>query len=524
MRMLQLPDDLITLLVTFLTNKDKKALRLVNRRLSAFTPLPLNRVFISPSYKNIEVFRAVAAHPIISMQVKEIIWDDARFEKFDPDDDDQSELLPDERVKNKHDFREEVERNIKRFGKSHESFVQAKRSGFDFEARRPLSIGPVPEDLFMSLEENWDLYNRLYDEQETIIRERLDIAAFRDGLVAFPHLERITVTSEAYRPTIVNPYYPTPLIRSLPFGFNYPAPWPWMPEPEDEGNVELTLEEVRRYWRGIVLTLVALAQSERLVPEYIIDTRYEHLGVPYRLFDQPCEELDSLRNLCERGLQRLDLAIHAFPLLQNPGLTQLPRGHLKDVLRKAKYLEHFSLHMATGEHPEDSSPRELNENMDTLSTIPLESWPLLRHITLSSIPVIYSDLIEFCRRLPPTVKSVELIDVGFTEGTYRDFLEVCRDDLLWKSNKPVLAIAHQGGPANFPWRKKCVQEDIARFFEGQHNPFEGMHSGRQIQFGFGIAWDPLDVDFFEPNIPDLETYVCVSPGVYRMRTKEDGAN
>lgn len=521
--MLQLPDDLIALLVTFLTIKDKKALRLVNRHLSAFSPLPLSRVFISPSYKDIQVFRAIAAHPIISKQVKEIVWDDARFEKFDPDDDDQSELLPDERVKNKHDFRERLDDNLHRFGNSEQSFLQAKTAGFDFMAYKPLSTEPVPHERYLSLEQNWELYNGLYAEQEIIVQEGLDVASFKDGLIAFPHLERVTVTSEAYRPTIVNPYYPTPLIRSFPMGFNYPAPWPWMAGSEEYADSEFTLGDIRAHWRGVTLTLAALAQSERVVPEFVIDTRYEQLGVAYQLFDHLSDELRSLQSLCERGLRRLDLAINTFEKLQNPGLYQLPRGHLKGILAKAAALEHFSLHTSAGEHPEDDSSREEGEIMNALGAIPVESWPHLKHLTLSSVPVIYSDLLNFLRRLPKSIRSVDLIDVGFSDCTYKGFLEDCRDDLLWTANNPRLKVAHYEGGGVFPWRKVCVQEDVARFFSGGHNPFEGMSSEHEIQYGFGRIWDPLDDDFEEAHVPDLRCFVFVSPGVYRMRTREEVA-
>lgn len=58
---------------------DRKRLRLTCKVLSDVTPLRLSRVFLSPNPLDIEVFHAIADHPQFRHQIKEIIWDDARF-------------------------------------------------------------------------------------------------------------------------------------------------------------------------------------------------------------------------------------------------------------------------------------------------------------------------------------------------------------------------------------------------------------------------------------------------------------
>jgi hypothetical protein len=42
-------------------------------------PLTFSRVFLSVNPLVIEVFRAVADHPVLRHQITDIIWDDARF-------------------------------------------------------------------------------------------------------------------------------------------------------------------------------------------------------------------------------------------------------------------------------------------------------------------------------------------------------------------------------------------------------------------------------------------------------------
>jgi hypothetical protein len=75
----ELPNELIHYIWNLLTNGGIKNLRLANRRLKTCFRLRFDRVFISPSKRNIEVFRAIANHPEYRSHVSEIIWDDALF-------------------------------------------------------------------------------------------------------------------------------------------------------------------------------------------------------------------------------------------------------------------------------------------------------------------------------------------------------------------------------------------------------------------------------------------------------------
>lgn len=341
--MLQLPDDLLVLFATFLINKERKNLRLVNKRLHLWIPLHISRVFISPSYKNIEVFNAIASHPVYRKQVKEIIWDDAQFEKFADDDEVRDITNSEEEWKDKCLFKEMIQDNLGLIDGTEESFLQARLYDFDFSTDELISSNSVTHERYLSLDENFDLYNRLYAEQQAIIEASFDIECFGRGLSSFPALKRITVTSEAYRPTIISPCYPTPLIRSFPIGFNYPGPLPWKCEEPENTGLNVTANDLCNCWRGILLVLEKLAQHESLVPEFVIDAQYEHFGVAFQLFDSPSDNLRNLEILCQRGLRRLDLAIDIFnPFPSAIGLHQLPQGQPRAVLKHAGALEHFT--------------------------------------------------------------------------------------------------------------------------------------------------------------------------------------
>ena len=64
------------LITSHLPNYDIKSLRLTARFFRDIAILRLNRVFLSPSKQDIDVFIAIAEHDVFRRQVDEIIWDD----------------------------------------------------------------------------------------------------------------------------------------------------------------------------------------------------------------------------------------------------------------------------------------------------------------------------------------------------------------------------------------------------------------------------------------------------------------
>jgi hypothetical protein len=135
----------------------------------------------------------VADHSEYRLQVREIVWDDALFER-------------------RYSIVEE--------------FRPARYEPFKgpFWFQDPVS-GRRP-----TTEENFALYNMLYLEQQQIIEAKLDIDTFRYGLIAFTSLKRVTITSEVHhqrvRTSLQEYRHFTPLTRSFPRGFEYPCPWP----------------------------------------------------------------------------------------------------------------------------------------------------------------------------------------------------------------------------------------------------------------------------------------------------------
>lgn len=67
------PLEILLLILSSLTNRDRKSLRLTCKVLHNTIPLCFSRVFLSLNPVDIEVFRAVADHPKFRHQVTEII-------------------------------------------------------------------------------------------------------------------------------------------------------------------------------------------------------------------------------------------------------------------------------------------------------------------------------------------------------------------------------------------------------------------------------------------------------------------
>lgn len=85
-RPIGLPAELIALILSHLSNRDIKNLRLTCRFVHAIAKLRLHRVFLSVNSRDVEVFCAVADSDTFRTGVVEIIWDDAVIPRGEPDE------------------------------------------------------------------------------------------------------------------------------------------------------------------------------------------------------------------------------------------------------------------------------------------------------------------------------------------------------------------------------------------------------------------------------------------------------
>lgn len=201
--------------------------------------LRITRVFLSPNRTNIDIFSDIASS-VFRAQVREIIWDDAKLEFYD-----RQKLSKFDAIRSREEFRLEgggvihitlQEKTFQHFVKTIEE--QAENLGGEEAAVRMEELwGSNPKE--MTIEESFDLYNSLYDEQQAIIKSREDFETLTLGLASFPNPERITISSDTW--------FPTPFFRSLPPEFQMPLPWAWLGRDSDD-LFETQLQELMLPW------------------------------------------------------------------------------------------------------------------------------------------------------------------------------------------------------------------------------------------------------------------------------------
>ncbi|KAM5519182.1 hypothetical protein FOXYSP1_09967 [Fusarium oxysporum f. sp. phaseoli] len=190
----RLPAEVLNQVFYQLHNIDLKTLRQTCTYIKDVTHLRLNRLFLSPNFRDIEV--------------TEIIYDDARFDPahemewpswYDQEDDIGEVTGVPEWYR--HVYRQN--RGMIRRYKPHHSQVK--------EAFEHL----------LSPAEAFKHFKKLWQEQQETIATKGDADALRYGLLCFPNLRRMVVSPAAHgKPGL--PWYLTPTIRSLPRGLLYP--------------------------------------------------------------------------------------------------------------------------------------------------------------------------------------------------------------------------------------------------------------------------------------------------------------
>lgn len=446
-----LPAELYQKIVSYLKKDSVKHLRVTCWTLNKITPFIIDRVFISANSLNIQVFRAIADSETFRHNVTEIIWDDARL-STGPED---------------------LEEQTKFFltaGGDPDKIVTNNGCPFWFKARRQdtnytMFHGTVdPSAPNLSVEESWDYYKNLLQDQHQILQTNADIEAFKYGLRRFPNLKRVTVTPSTHG-NIGQPMYQTPMIRAFPRRFDYPLPkeWPfttlechreayaWIPD-EDPDDIIESLEDFyncnpegyRDKWRGFRVVLRTLVECGRdhNITELVIGGTEILTGVNCRLFEQPCQEYDDLVTILQRpGFRRLDLDL--FTGLEGMhNWKSFRSGLLRKTISEAKDLRHISIRTTTeifcGElmpfsvHLDPNAP---GGPFPLRAVFPIRCWPNLEHFGMSNIQVTLADVLSFLAALPYSTRSVGLGQLAWANEGEDDhaLLNEMRNKLDWRS-------------------------------------------------------------------------------------------
>ncbi|KAH0432157.1 hypothetical protein CcaCcLH18_06655 [Colletotrichum camelliae] len=528
------PFEIAALVFSHLDNSDIKNLRLSCKKLAnlASPHLRFKRVFIGASPLNVEVFRAVAEHEIFRRDIREIVWDESRYETPGPrdhryrgdwdifDEGSESERSSDEEG-------DEDSPRIKRprgipcwFYRCYHATIEKleDRRGDDAETLPQDAETSQQLDAGMPLQDAYAHYLKLLDEQEQVLSTSADVAALEWALGndRFPDLERVTVTPAAHG-MLFNPLYPTPAIRALPYGFIYPLPRGWPTPLDGEEFYEWNWEDkiiktspmehptetymvVKDKWRGFRHVVRILAQpTSTTIKELIFDGNQINTGLSCGIFYAPESRVDAVEynNLVavikKPGFTTLKLNL----MMDAQGYNDYPafrNGRLKQALDAD--LRHFTLETDAEDNPERAyyGPYSRTDHFIPLRSIfPIETWKNLAHFGLSRFLVKQQDLLDFLTALPQTLRSVELSFLWFLKdsGNYRELLFGIRDTLDWqrRATRPRLLIRDECEFQALPGRAVWLEDDLDEFlYNDGENPYAFPSMPAQMIIGPSNTW------------------------------------
>ncbi|CAJ2502930.1 Uu.00g103240.m01.CDS01 [Anthostomella pinea] len=435
--LVRIPLELFTAVASYLPNCAIKNLRLTCRLIHDRAPLRLNRVFLSPNPRNVEVFRAIADHDGYRTDIVEIIWDDTQL------------ML-----------------NVMDLQCGHPCVTESNHP--DLTATKQRLNAQLP------LATSWNYYQGLLKQQE----ER------------FPALKRITITPAAHG-MLYLPTYETPMIRAFQAGFNYPIPRGWPISERQESfpfMSEWAIKPEKDIWRGfnIITSELATTNRDHGITELILDVNHLFTSLNFHIFEEPNTEYNNLVTILRRlGFSRFDLALLSEGQ-QDEGWSSFRSGYLKRALSEASDIQHFSLQSHV-DHFSFHQPCSLDNFVPLRTILPVERWHKLRHFGLVHYLVKQDDLLSLLAALPRSVRSVELGFLTFLgggnrnyrvhgDGSWRDLCDDMHNNLDWRDRavgeRPTVTVLCEHNALVIPWRYIWIRTAISEFLYGDaKNPF-----------------------------------------------------
>jgi len=303
----------------------------------------------------------------------------------------------------------------------------------------------------MTIGESFDLYNSLYDEQQAIIKSREDFETLTLGLVSFPNLERITISSDTW--------FPTPFFRSLPPEFQMPLPWAWLGRDSDDlfetqlPELMLPWDTVQEEWRGYQIVVSALTSTNHSVKELIIDINYELTGISYQLFtsEHSTGYNATVQLFRTVPLTRLELMLNTTTA-EEIGFSCFHGGSLRTALSYLSSLRHLALGTSIDTADDDAlldldnSSGLVEDWLGVDEIIPINALkPNLRSLELRNFLLhgrsLYSALAELT-----SLSTIHLDCVALSnELTWRDFWFRVMSNLVRKPNQPTFIFRRKAG-------------------------------------------------------------------------------
>ncbi|KAF2828956.1 hypothetical protein CC86DRAFT_345372 [Ophiobolus disseminans] len=531
---LDLPAELLAIIAEDLSKMDLKRLRLASTYLATNVDLRINRILISPNRANSDCLQNVLNHPRYRFQVHEIIWDDAQLEEFPDLNSFHDAILLDES-----NTKQEIEQLLEVASRDYESQGPETRifdhdDFFDRDGRltevaKSILLrrdDQVSRDIIarnatvMSIEESYGIYQRLYQEEQEIMKEKVDVAALQHALAVCPNLERIVLTSEVWRPWNFQPAYVTPFYRSLPPGFRKPSVWPWLSHRPQftlaqaarrnevmrttiSGQSKSLSHEFRGY-STVVSALISMDKPSR-ISEFIVYSGNETLGISHQLFATFNADWHNTITMAHLiPLKRLKLSMNSYGADHSTTASYLRSGQMHALFRSMPHLEHLDL------SPNCLARREDNRSIEASvfypsDIFPPELLPRLKTFALRNVYIVYENLLDLiCAMTSAQHISLDNFRMESLTGTRASYYKLFQRmwihyDLMPPDkpcSRPHFTVIEPVGEGT---RSRLVSEDLNHYlYNEQYNrnvPFVDNLGEGQIRGGWVV--DDRDERFCE---------------------------
>lgn len=477
--LLSLPVEILHMIASELPNSAIKKLRRTCSFASMVFRLRLNRVFLSPHQRDIDVFCEVARSETLRHQVVELVWDQNRFclgymgreALFGP-------------LQVEHDFATEVVR-FQRNRIANTGCLTSDDPTTFGESNTPLSpIAKTNVEILLRREANE------YSNNDTF--------ALEYNINRFPSLRRITI-SHSTNGWLFEPFYETPMIRSFPPNFMYDVDrydYPIEPLQQRDLGDRTNWSQYSKSTRGYRAIFRALAAAKELqLEEVVIETPSGvECGLPFDFFALgfTSDYLNFVELLRRPHLRRFDLAITAsgdIPVYDNQ--AHPPIDLLRDALREATSLTHFSFKFDT------SAP--VTNWVPLKALLPVDRWTNLQHFELFYFTVKQNDVANLLGELPDSVRSIELgfLDFCAESESHAGLLDEILGRAFWNErdemNRPRLCISLSVSPQASRSIVIRLDAEIENFLYKQGtNPFRGSGEPNEVELGIGTERDTFN--------------------------------
>ena len=409
-----LPTEVILLILESLEKRDLKSARLVSKTWTSLAAeLLFDQVYVSVHPENLEVFKAITRHPLLSQCIKTLRYDAVEF----AEDCTKKRYLRSLRLQTRYLF---VEHNREELRAS--TFGRDIKTWVEF-----VTTDDPDDDAYRKPFEDYDFVNDGYQKyqkcaalQRALFNNGTFLESLVEGLQTLKNLSCVMIDGQWGFPRedlhdiklILKKPTGSPLARDWNLLHMSPQGWDFVP-PHDVDEEEIFGRAIRadHYWTIIA----ALLRTQRRIQTFNMGDRYNY-GFPPFVFDRTRKESPSFYGLdvvAFSEVQVLKLVIARYGVATTPELFPNIDG-LRSLLRSMHRLRILGLYL-----PE--SIFEMSAFYKSSQIFPQEGqWNQLTSLSLSAISSSAADFLTLITRKMPALSHLELgrirLDVGDWEG------------------------------------------------------------------------------------------------------------